>query len=205
MISVKPFVGILESTAAYRYLQMPFAKAKLRPVFRHNDLSGVRRVLDIGCGPGTNAAHFRNVNYLGLDINAGYVDYAKRRFGDRFLVADARTYRPPQGEFDLILLNSFLHHIDDQNAESILKALSPALGDDGFVHILDLVLPEDTGVARWMAINDRGNHPRPIEEWRRMFTAVFDEVVFEPYLVSLVGIPFLRMVYFKGARRPLRR
>ena len=90
-----------------------------------------------------------------------------------------------------------------ENAASILEALSAALEGGGFVHILDLVLPEDTSIARWMALNDRGNHPRPIEDWHRMFTTVFEEVVFEPYPVSLFGIPFLQMVYFKGAPRAL--
>jgi hypothetical protein len=32
-----------------------------------------------------------------------------------------------------------------------------------------------------MARADRGNYPRPINEWHRIFIESFDEVVFEPF------------------------
>ncbi|MCC6132404.1 MAG: hypothetical protein IT186_20975 [Acidobacteria bacterium] len=50
---------ILEFTLAYRLTQgWGFAEQKWLPVLKHNDTSSVRRALDVGCGPGTNAAHF---------------------------------------------------------------------------------------------------------------------------------------------------
>ena len=69
---------LLEQTLVYRAWQAPFVEQKLTPIFEHNDLSRVRRVLDVGCGPGTNTAHFANADYLGVDINERYIRYARR-------------------------------------------------------------------------------------------------------------------------------
>ena len=44
----------MDRVTAYRLWQAPFAEKKLEPLRRHNDLSTIRRVLDVGCGPGTN-------------------------------------------------------------------------------------------------------------------------------------------------------
>ena len=52
---------LLEQPLSYRLWQAPFAEAKFEPVRRHNDLGRVRRVLDVGCGPGTNTHHFAAV------------------------------------------------------------------------------------------------------------------------------------------------
>jgi len=202
MPPLERLASTLDHAAVYRAWQAPFAKAKLEPVFRHNDMGTVRRVLDVGCGPGTNTPFFHEADYLGIDLNERYVRDARERHGREFVVADAREYVPPEGhEFDFILLNSFLHHIDDENTERILRRLHGALADEGHIHILDLELPERASVARWLARNDRGDHPRPLERWREMFSEVFHPVVFEPFMLRMCGVGLWRMVYFKGQAR----
>jgi len=179
--------------------QRPFVRAKLAPIFRHNDLRSVRRVLDVGCGPGTNAALFSDVEYLGLDIDANYVDAARRRYRRDFIQADACTYEPADGRrFDFVLLNSLLHHIDTENVYHLLRGVSRQLTPEGHVHILDLVLPDRLRISRVLAQADRGDHPRPLACWREILTDVFEEVVFEPYSVGWLGSTFWSMVYFKG-------
>ena len=49
---------------------------------------------------------------------------------------------------------------------------------------------------------DRGNYPRPLDEWRGIFREHFDEVVFEPYSVGMAGVTLWKFVYFKGRKRP---
>jgi SAM-dependent methyltransferase len=192
---------LLENTTVYRLWQAPFAEKKLRPFFRHNDVRSLQCVLDVGCGPGTNTRHFLHTDYLGLDINPDYIAYASQRFAKTFQVADVTTYTAPPGTaFDCILLNSFLHHIDDAGVERILAQVSTLLTAGAHVHILELVLPPRACVARFLARHDRGAFPRPLERWREMFARHFDEVVFEPYpLRALPATPVLwNMVYFKG-------
>jgi len=187
---------------AYRLWQAPFAHRKLLPVLRHNDLSRVRRVLDVACGPGTNTAVFADTDYLGIDINPAYVDYARRKYGRRFLAADLLDYNGDQeGRFDFVLVNSFFHHVDAAQGRRILEHLARLVVPGGHIHVLDLVMPTSRGIAQFLARHDRGSFPRPLDEWRSLFEAAFETVVFEAYRLSVAGVTLWNMVYFKGKPR----
>lgn len=199
---MKSYARLMEHTLAYRVWQAPFAEKKLAPLYRHNDVARARRVLDVGCGPGTNTAHFAHADYLGIDFNPAYIEDARRRHGREFLVADVTKYEvAPDQRFDLILANSLFHHIDTASTRRILAHLATLLSDDGYVHVFDLVLPERPSISRFLARADRGEHPRPLEEWRELFTAAFEPVVFEPYPLGLAGTTLWNMIYFKGRAR----
>lgn len=199
---MKLHARVMENTLAYRAWQAPFAEQKLAPLFAHNDMTKVRRVLDVGCGPGTNTPHFANADYLGIDFNPAYIESARRRHKREFVVADVTKYEVAREErFDLILANSLFHHIDTASTRRILAHLATLLSDDGHVHVLDLVLPERPSVSRFLARADRGEHPRPLEEWRTLFTGAFEPVVFEPYPLGAGGVTLWNMVYFKGRAR----
>lgn len=199
MVALKRWSYLMEHPAFYRMWQAPFARAKFAPILRHNDLSRVRRVLDVGCGPGTNATMFRGVEYVGLDFNARYIEQAKQRYSGEFIHADARTYvAPPGSPYDFILLNSLLHHIDTANVSWILRQLGEQLSADGCIHIIDLVLPPKAGLARYLALSDRGDFPRPVEEWNELFREAFKPVVCETFQVGWFGCTFWNLIYFKG-------
>ena len=192
---------LLEKSFVYRLWQAPFAAEKVRPLLAGNDLSQVRRVLDVGCGPGTNTALFAHAEYLGIDINPLYIERARGRYGRSFVVADAASYQAAAGEsYDLILMNSFLHHLDAQAVDRVLRHLGTLLSPGGNIHILDLVLPPDRSVSRWLALRDRGGFPRPLEEWRQMFARHFHILAFEPYRLKALGTTLWNMVYCKGER-----
>jgi len=193
---------IIEHELPYRLWQAPFAEDKFSPVLAHNDLQNVRRVLDVGCGPGTNTHHFVSADYLGLDCNPGYIESARRRHGRNFVVADVTQCQLHKGErFDFILVNSFLHHVNTPDVRRILGQLSGLLAENGHVHILELVLPEELSAARILARIDRGDFPRPLEEWRTMFSQCFEPVLFEPYPLRAFGTTLWNMVYFKGRKK----
>ena len=193
---------IMENVSAYRLWQAPFCEQKLVPLHLHNDLGNIRAVLDVGCGPGTNTRHFLHTQYVGLDANKSYIEYARRRYRKTFMAIDVCSYVPPgESRFDCILVNSFLHHIDDSNTLNILSKLKTLLTPDGFIHILDLVLPERSSIARMLAQWDRGDFPRPLEKWRSVFEKSFEAVIFEPYPLTAFGVTLWSMVYFKGKAR----
>jgi len=192
---------VLEWTPVYRAWQTPFQARKFAPILKHNAMNEIQRVLDVGCGPGTNASYFSACEYLGVDINSGYVASAIRRYGREFIVADVTTYSAESDPFDFILANSFFHHISLQDTDRILQHLGTLLPEGGHVHILDLVLPERPCPARALARLDRGEYPRPLSDWREIFKRHFKPVVFEPYSLRLWGVTLWNMVYFKGARR----
>ena len=144
---------MLERTFIYRMWQAPFAEQKFVPVLANNDLRKVRRVLDVGCGPGTNTTYFAHADYLGIDINERYIQDARRRHQRDFVVADVRDYRAiPEQRFDFVLANSFLHHLNTEDVSGILSHARSLLTDDGHIHCLELVLPRrDRSPACWRA------------------------------------------------------
>ncbi len=109
---------------------------------------------------------------------------------------------PRDRGFDFILVNSFLHHVDTPAVRRILAHLQTLLTPDGHIHVLDLVLPERRSIARLLARLDRGDYPRPLEEWRNLFSENFDLVVFEPYALKAMTATLWNMVYCKGRAKP---
>jgi len=149
---MKLVTRIMENTAAYSLWQAPFAEKKFAPILAYNDLRQARRVLDVGCGPGTNTPHFAHTHYLGIDHNLRYLQHARRQHARDFLAADiTRPALAPGARFDFILVNSFLHHIDTPGARGILSQVGALLAEDGHVHILELVLPPRPSVAQLLA------------------------------------------------------
>jgi SAM-dependent methyltransferase len=201
MVAVSLLAPLLEQPLVYRLWQAPFARRKLEPFLAHTDIARLGRVLDVGCGPGTNAALFLRADYLGVDWNDTYIRYARRRHPGRFVTADARAFQVAPGElFDGILVNSLLHHLGDQDVRKVLSNLGSLLAAGGAIHILELVLPAEPGPARLLARLDRGESARPLEAWRTLFAEAFATDVFEPYTVGGLGISLWHMVYFKGRR-----
>lgn len=193
---------LLEQPWVYRAWQAPFADQKFAPILAHNDLGRVRRVLDIGCGPGTNAKHFTHTEYLGIDINQDYIEDARQRYGREFIACDVRTYSPPRdSRFDFVLVNSFLHHLNSDDVHSILAHISSMLTEDGHVHILELVMPDSPSIPRLLARWDRGKFARSQQEWSTTFSKLFEPVLFEPYPLTGAGATLWNMVYFKGRVR----
>ena len=202
MVTLKHAARIMDHVTAYRLWQAPFQHCKFAPIRRHNQLPRAQRVLDVGCGPGTNSPCFRQQDYLGIDINSGYIEFARRHYGRRFEVADATRYRPPTGEpFDFVLLNSLLHHLPTEEVRRMLGALRTTISPGGHIHIVDLVLPDEPGLPRYLALNDRGDFSRPLPQWKRLFEETYQTVVLEPFQVRMLGVALWQLVYFKGRPR----
>jgi SAM-dependent methyltransferase len=191
--------ALIARPLTYRIWQAPFADRKIQPILAHNDLRRLRRVLDVACGPGTNTKHFSGAEYLGVDWNADYIRHATRRYRRQFVCADVTDpHFAVAGTFDFILVNSVLHHLADGEIEILLGRLAPLLSPEGSIHLLELVQPPTPGVASLLARLDRGKYARPLAEWHRLLTAVFVPEVFEPYVLTGLGLPLWHMVYFKG-------
>jgi SAM-dependent methyltransferase len=198
--------GLLARPLVYAMWQAPFERRKLEPVFRHNDWGGIRRVLDVGCGPGTSTKYFRHsAYYLGIDNNPEYVRYARRKHQRDFLVADV-TRLPARsvdstGTFDFILVNSMLHHLNDEDCRQLLLVLLSLLSPDGHLHCLELVMPERGGIGRVLAKADRGQYARSVAHWGSIWTEIFQPVTTVEYPLGAGGLTLWNMIYFKG-RRP---
>jgi SAM-dependent methyltransferase len=190
------FERVMEQPWVYRLWQAPFADSKFEPVQRHLNVKRPRRVLDVGCGPGTNAPRFSDSEYVGIDINEHYLEMGRARHPGKFVQADLSTADLSYlGTFDLVLVNSFLHHLSDDGVEHILSRIPRLMDADGRVHILELVMPERRNLATLMARLDRGRFARTVDSWKTIFARHFDPVVVEPYML---GKWLWAMLYFQG-------
>lgn len=78
------------------------------------------KVLEIGCGLGTDGAQFAKAgaDYTGIDLTEAAVDLARKRFElfgleGSFRVSDAENLDFPSDTFDLVYSHGVLHHTPD--------------------------------------------------------------------------------------------
>jgi len=163
----------LESPIGYEILSTPFNRPKIRAIERMLKRNGGRKgsILDVGCGPAVNAAFFSDWNYLGIDLNPEYIKVAKTKFpGLQFEVADAADLTLDDKKFDVILINSLLHHLNDEECGGLLSGIRHTLGKDSSVIVQEPIKPdENERVMRFMMNNDRGDYFRTLDEWKNTF------------------------------------
>jgi SAM-dependent methyltransferase len=189
----------LDISWLYRAWQTPFVAQKLMPMRRRHPGLPFRRVLDVGCGPGTNAAVFQHAEYLGVDLDGGYIRDARARYGDHFIVGDASNLGLPDGrQFDCILVNSLLHHLDDDQVGRLLRSVPRLLAPGGTLFVIDLYVPDASGLPRALALADRGRFPRALPHLRNLIATACTIEVEEPFRLRLGPITLWKMVYFEA-------
>jgi len=94
-------------------------------------------LLDFGCGTGRSAVHFRAVmpglrRLAGVDISAGAIDEARRRFGHLadFALTDAVS---PDGSFDVVFCNGVFHHIEPPQRPNAMRFIAACLRPGGIL------------------------------------------------------------------------
>jgi SAM-dependent methyltransferase len=193
----------LDTARLYLAWQAPFVNQKLAPLRRRHPGLQFRRVLDVGCGPGVNAGAFAHTEYLGVDLDPGYVATARARHGDRFQVGDAGDLRlAADAAFDCILVNSLLHHLDDTQVRALLRSVRQVLLPGGAIHVIDLFVPQAPGLPRMLAQADRGKYPRPLPVLRALLAAECAIRAEEEFTLHVGPLTFWRMVYFEAGGTP---
>jgi SAM-dependent methyltransferase len=86
-------------------------------------------LLDFGCGPGRDLAHFRSLGHeaVGLDGAARFVQMARAATGCEVLEQDFLKLMLPAGRFDGIFANASLFHVPTQELARVLGELHGAL------------------------------------------------------------------------------
>ena len=92
------------------------------------------KVLEIGCGLGTDGAQFAKAgaDYTGVDLTEAAIGLARKRFElfgfkGKFQVADAENLEFPDASFDVVFSHGVLHHTPDISAalREIHRVLKP--------------------------------------------------------------------------------
>ena len=104
------------------------------PIAAGFENAGGKRVLEIGCGLGTDGAQFAKAgaDYTGVDLTQAAVDLAHRRFQvsnlpGEFRIADAESLDFPDDSFDIVYSHGVLHHTPDtaQAIREVHRVLRP--------------------------------------------------------------------------------
>jgi ubiquinone/menaquinone biosynthesis C-methylase UbiE len=92
------------------------------------------KVLEIGCGMGTDGAQFARAgaDYTGIDLTDAAIELARKRFAvsglsGNFRISDAENLDFPNDSFDLVYSHGVLHHTPDIEAAigQIYRVLKP--------------------------------------------------------------------------------
>jgi 2-polyprenyl-3-methyl-5-hydroxy-6-metoxy-1,4-benzoquinol methylase len=141
------------------------------------------RILDVGCGYGDLARCLHDVTYVGVDMNEHYVGFAQRRpvGGAKFVVGDVtRLSAEDYGRFDCAVLIGVLHHLNDSDVTSTLKAISEMLDPLGRLVAAEPVWdPSQRTTARVLAALDRGRHVREQARYTELVSPWFATTVSE--------------------------
>lgn len=116
------------------------------------DLSGRRRLLDLGGGPGTYAIHFCLNNPIlegtvyDLSSTRPFAEETIKRYDlahrIKFVSGDFTT-DPIRGTYDVIWMSHILHSMGMDECRSVIRKAVSALETDGLIFIHDFIL-EDT-------------------------------------------------------------
>ena len=132
-------------------------------ILQNNEGKITFRILDLGCGDGTNlfevcdrCSHYSNLNWYGLDLDGAAIQSASERSRYR---RETRQFDPPyfitgdisglpfnDNTFDLVLCTEVMEHID--NPGSAITELARIIKPEGFVLITTpnpRNLPEEIG------------------------------------------------------------
>jgi S-adenosylmethionine-diacylgycerolhomoserine-N-methlytransferase len=142
------------------------------------------RILEIGCGTGSNlvamAERFPVASITGLDLSKEMLDRARckvARFGSRMTLLH-RPYDAPvaTGEkFDLIVLSYALSMINP-GYDEVLRMCKSDLSATGIIAVVDFHRTRTTWFRRWMAVNHVRMEGQIIEELDKHFQHVFCRV-----------------------------
>jgi SAM-dependent methyltransferase len=138
------------------------------------------RVLDIGCGPAHLRAYLPNVEYIGWEPNAAYVEKARNTYGDRgtfnvglFGPAEASSLDP----VDIVIVSAVLHHMNDAQVTELFQLLRQVLKPGGRVITLDNVFVErQNPIARFLISLDRGRNVRSPDGYEALAKGQFTHV-----------------------------
>ncbi|MCH8500302.1 MAG: malonyl-ACP O-methyltransferase BioC [Aliidiomarina sp.] len=170
------------SRAAARYqnhcqVQDQVAERLLTLAARHGTLQQPLRLLDLGCGPGSQQhrlhEHFGfgpTSHYIGVDIAAAMLDVAQQRIENiappcsrDFICADAEQLPLAAAQVDVIYSNMALQWC--QNPDAVLRECARVLSPNGYA-LVSVVLPQSLQPLRQLMGREQSRHPE-FATWQR--------------------------------------
>jgi SAM-dependent methyltransferase len=125
-------------------------------------------ILDLGCGPGRDLAHFKSLGHeaVGLDGAAAFVHMAREVTGCEVLHQSFLAMSLPVGRFHGVFANAALFHVPTQELPRVLGELRDALRDGGVLFSSNPHGPDVEGFR-----GERYGAFHSLETWRAIVTS----------------------------------
>ncbi len=161
------------SLLARNILELGFVAPRAR-VRRYLAVDRELTTLDLGCGAGILAGLFTKGRYVGVDVNARFVAYARKKQRGEFLVGDARELGLADGRFDQVLIFGVFHHLPDEGARSALGEALRVLTKGGRILAMEDIPTASklNLLGRLVHRFDQGAFIRSVETYRRLYSSL---------------------------------
>jgi len=132
-----------------------------------------KKILEVGCSTGNAAQSIINMNdndYYGIDTSEKYIQIASQNISKgKFYQMDASKLDFKNQFFDMLLISSVLHHMDDQTCKNCFNEAFRVLKNNGKVIISEPIIDQNRIVSKILCKLDRGNYIRTPEEYKLLF------------------------------------
>lgn len=136
---------------------------------------------------------------MGLDMNSAYIDYARKRFGNkgRFIaqrVSQAVINAISPSGFDTVLAKGVLHHLNNNEAIQLFEFARSALKPAGRIITFDgCYVKGQSRLTRFILSRDRGNFVRTQDEYLELASTLFNNINVSIHH-DLIRIPYTHIV-----------
>lgn len=116
---------------------MPAVFLEIRDTFLDRVEDG-GTILDVGCGPGHDAAYFAEQGYevTGVDVAPGMIDEAEKRYdAPTFMDADMRDLPLPDASYDGVWCNATVFHLPEQGMQEAVEEMYRVMTPGGMMQI----------------------------------------------------------------------
>ena len=135
-----------------------------------------QKVLDFGCGIGSNSKLFHSDDYTGVEVDesrvlSSRIKYPEKSFEKITFLSKKEDKIPFQdSSFDLVFISLCLHHIDSKTCKLLFKEFSRVLNKNGkIIGIEPSLLPDRYFSNVFMNIVDAGDFILPIKEYKNLY------------------------------------
>ncbi|NQT46853.1 MAG: class I SAM-dependent methyltransferase [Candidatus Omnitrophica bacterium] len=140
-----------------------YYKKRIDILNKNIDLGSNKKILDIGCGDGTFLKYLKEMHpklsCFGVDISPTQLQVAKYKNDDaKFCVAKAESLPFADKQFDIVIFNSVLHHVNEvelsiKNALRLCKDAGVMVSIEPnrlnpFIFVLSLIKKSERGQLR---------------------------------------------------------
>jgi 2-polyprenyl-3-methyl-5-hydroxy-6-metoxy-1,4-benzoquinol methylase len=130
------------------------------------------RILDVGCGTGEGSVMAGpGVEYVGIDTDSGYIDYATRMYGRAGVTFQHADVHRVDASFTKAVVMCTLHHLSDDEVRKLGDRLREIVAGD--VAVADPDPVESGRIQRMVLRRDRGRYVRPIHDHLHLLRASY--------------------------------